>query len=228
MKNYNKDCKIIQDLLPTYVVNLTSEETNQYIEEHTSTCEECKKKLTNMQGELEVDKIDKNTEIKGLRKVKIRLRLQILLTIIIVVGLCSMGIYINNNYSIYRNETGKILIKRSNIKITVSNSKYLVIRAKKLREETKDGYIYITHIATINEENKCTNMRYIEDGYTRKKLEELYEAFKYNEDQKIFTNIEIKEEKLYYNANDNNGRDKDEIIKEIENYYDEIEYIKEI
>lgn len=33
MKEKNK-CKIIQDLLPSYMDNLTEKETNQYIEEH--------------------------------------------------------------------------------------------------------------------------------------------------------------------------------------------------
>ena len=36
MKN-QKQCKIVQDLLPTYIEDLTSEETNQYIEEHIKT-----------------------------------------------------------------------------------------------------------------------------------------------------------------------------------------------
>ena len=33
MKDKN-ECKIIQDLLPNYIENLTSEETNSYIKEH--------------------------------------------------------------------------------------------------------------------------------------------------------------------------------------------------
>lgn len=38
----NKDCKIIQDLLPNYIEKLTTEETNNYIEEHFKICENCK------------------------------------------------------------------------------------------------------------------------------------------------------------------------------------------
>ena len=38
-----KECKIIQDLLPNYVEKLTNEETNTYIAEHLSQCEDCKK-----------------------------------------------------------------------------------------------------------------------------------------------------------------------------------------
>ena len=35
-----KECKIVQDLLPSYVDKLTNEETNQYIEEHLKECKE--------------------------------------------------------------------------------------------------------------------------------------------------------------------------------------------
>ena len=36
--NENKDCKIVQDLLPNYIEKLTNEETNKYIEEHLNEC----------------------------------------------------------------------------------------------------------------------------------------------------------------------------------------------
>ena len=51
MKN-EKNCKIIQDLLPNYIENLTNEETNIFIEEHLNTCSNCKNILENMQNEI--------------------------------------------------------------------------------------------------------------------------------------------------------------------------------
>ena len=36
-----RECKIIQDLLPNYVENLTNEETNKFIDEHLTDCEDC-------------------------------------------------------------------------------------------------------------------------------------------------------------------------------------------
>ena len=36
-----KDCKIVQDLLPNYVENLTTKETNQFIENHLENCKDC-------------------------------------------------------------------------------------------------------------------------------------------------------------------------------------------
>ena len=35
------NCKIVQDLLPNYIENLTNEETNRFIEEHLKECPEC-------------------------------------------------------------------------------------------------------------------------------------------------------------------------------------------
>lgn len=53
--NNKKDCKIIQDLLPNYIDNLTTQETNNFIEEHLKECEECKKKYENMKNDLKVE-----------------------------------------------------------------------------------------------------------------------------------------------------------------------------
>ena len=49
-----RDCKIVQDLLPNYIENLTNEETNRFIEEHLKECPECQKVLENMQKEIKV------------------------------------------------------------------------------------------------------------------------------------------------------------------------------
>ena len=43
-----KECKIVQDLLPSYVDKLTNEETNYFIDEHINECPECQKILENI------------------------------------------------------------------------------------------------------------------------------------------------------------------------------------
>ena len=53
MKN-EKNCKIIQDLLPNYIENLTNEETNIFIEGHLNTCSNCKIILENMKNDLKI------------------------------------------------------------------------------------------------------------------------------------------------------------------------------
>ena len=60
-----RNCKIVQDLLPNYIENLTNEETKNFIEEHLKECNECKNILENMQKEIKVDNIKKdNREVK--------------------------------------------------------------------------------------------------------------------------------------------------------------------
>ena len=43
-----KECKIICDLLPSYIDGLTTEDTNQYIEQHLDNCKDCKEVLEEM------------------------------------------------------------------------------------------------------------------------------------------------------------------------------------
>lgn len=49
--NENVSCKLIQDLLPNYIEHLTSEETNQVIDKHLKTCDECREIYDRMNGE---------------------------------------------------------------------------------------------------------------------------------------------------------------------------------
>ena len=45
----NIPCELIQDLFPSYIDGLTSEVTNQKIQEHVEECEPCKEMLCDMQ-----------------------------------------------------------------------------------------------------------------------------------------------------------------------------------
>ena len=83
----NKECKIVQDLLPNYIEKLTNEETNQFIEEHLKECDECKKVLENMQKDIQLNagKQDKR-EVKYMKKYsnKMRVLKYILLALIVI------------------------------------------------------------------------------------------------------------------------------------------------
>ena len=64
------NCSIVQDLLPNYIENLTSEETNQTVEEHLKSCIECKYTYEQMVVDIEkTDEIPKR-EFRFLKKVK--------------------------------------------------------------------------------------------------------------------------------------------------------------
>ncbi len=86
MKN-NRDCKIIQDLLPSYIDKLTNEETNHFIEEHIKVCEECKQTLENMQKELtnHTNKRD-NREVKYIKKYSHKMKILKCILLIIILG----------------------------------------------------------------------------------------------------------------------------------------------
>ena len=70
-----RNCKIVQDLLPNYIDKLTNDETNQYIEEHLSKCNECKKIYDKMKQKLELNEPEKNSkEVKYINKYNKKLR----------------------------------------------------------------------------------------------------------------------------------------------------------
>lgn len=68
-------CKIVQDLLPTYIESLTSEETTNFIEEHLNSCNECKKIYDNMKDSLEKEDVENTEIIKKIKKYKRRIKL---------------------------------------------------------------------------------------------------------------------------------------------------------
>jgi len=80
-------CSIVQDLLPSYIEHLTSEETNLVVKEHLETCEECRSNHEAMVKEVtEVEKAPK-AELKFFRKIRktklIAAGISILLTLIL-------------------------------------------------------------------------------------------------------------------------------------------------
>lgn len=82
-----RECKIIQDLLPNYIEDLTNEETNHFIEEHLKECDECQKMLENMKRDLKVNStIGDAREVKYIKKYNSKLKLlrNVLVLIIII------------------------------------------------------------------------------------------------------------------------------------------------
>ena len=82
-----KDCKIVQDLLPNYIENLTNEETNKFIDEHLKECNECQKIFENMKKDFKVNTTKRDDrEVKYIKKYnkKMKLLKTILLLIIVI------------------------------------------------------------------------------------------------------------------------------------------------
>ena len=91
--NEKKDCKIVKDLLPNYIENLTNEETNKFIEEHLKTCDECKIIYDNMKKDLNVVNTTKEKKkVKFLKQYRNKLRiLEIIILIIVIAFIVNTG-----------------------------------------------------------------------------------------------------------------------------------------
>lgn len=82
-------CKIVQDLLPTYIEKMTSEETTEFVKEHLENCSECREIYNKMNTEIEEEYIEDTEKIKIVKQYRRRIftiKLAIILAIIIVVA----------------------------------------------------------------------------------------------------------------------------------------------
>ena len=85
------DCNVIKDLLPSYCDKVTSNVTNNLVEEHLSTCKDCSSVLKDMTKQIDIE-INQNQseQIDYLRKYKknkiITIIFAIILTIIIILA----------------------------------------------------------------------------------------------------------------------------------------------
>lgn len=81
----NNECKVIQDLLPNYIENLTSEESNEIIKKHLKECEKCQKIYESMKENEDDKKIEKG-KIELLKKIKKKISfLKIILILILLI-----------------------------------------------------------------------------------------------------------------------------------------------
>ncbi len=58
------DCAVIKDLLPNYLEHLTSDKTNELIEEHLNDCPECTREREDLIYEIHTEKIPAQKELK--------------------------------------------------------------------------------------------------------------------------------------------------------------------
>ena len=87
------ECKIVQDLLPNYVEDLTNEETNLFIEEHLRECNTCKKMFNNMKTEIQKpDKEANKNEVNYIKKYNKKLKtLKTIIIIILIIFITILG-----------------------------------------------------------------------------------------------------------------------------------------
>ena len=92
-------CEIIRDLLPLYLDELTSEESNEAIREHLEECEECKGILEQMQKETEIeaDEGESEKKINIFRKLNRKMKLYIAATLAVCMV---VGVFVNKVYEV--------------------------------------------------------------------------------------------------------------------------------
>lgn len=90
-------CKIVQDLLPTYLENMTSPDTTFFIDEHLKTCAECKNILKLMQDDIEKENLENTETLKNIKnyKRKILTAKTIILLIILIFAIIIIN-YVGN------------------------------------------------------------------------------------------------------------------------------------
>lgn len=81
----NRDCSIVRDLLPLYVDDIVSMDTKQFIEEHISECDDCKKELELSKRDITNEDITqiRNDDKEIIKKMKNNIRKKIVLAVCI-------------------------------------------------------------------------------------------------------------------------------------------------
>ncbi len=86
MKN-NLDCEVIEDLLPSYVDQLTHEKTNILIAEHLQNCTSCRKKYENMSLKDDHSSLEEINYLKKIKRQNKKSFFKGMMSIIIVISL---------------------------------------------------------------------------------------------------------------------------------------------
>lgn len=83
-------CQVVKDLLPNYIENLTSKETNNFIESHISQCNACQRELNTLADAIPVPSIDKD-EVNYLKTFQHKLKSAILWGCLIALSVFLVG-----------------------------------------------------------------------------------------------------------------------------------------
>lgn len=215
----NKDCKIVQDLLPNYIEELTDPVTNEYIEKHIQTCSECREKLKNMNGEIKLERIDESREIDYLKKVRNRIVGLICGIVLILIVIASIISYIACNYYLKIDENGKKeLVKNKEIETT--NLSYMEIECQQKMDDQSlsiNGYVTRKAMALINKDGIVLDIRESISNYTPEGLDKEYK--KMIKEPTIYRDVNIVNEEIYFNRVYWKGKTKEELkALYLENY----------
>ena len=219
----NKNCNIIEDLLPLYVEGLVSEETKQEIEKHLKECENCLKVFKEMkknnilfstENNVEETLDNNEKEIKCIKNLKRKLTLKVIIYICISIIITISAINIWNTYRIVQDENGKYILYNMNTGNIQKGMDGTNMYANYTIND-KDKIIEYKVIFTFNKNNICINTRTVLSGLNEKELEMFKSSW---ENTNSNSNMKIENEKLYMNENIYIGKKKEYIIKSLQEY----------
>lgn len=89
--NKKLPCYIVSDLLPLYQDDILSEQTKKDIDKHLNECEECKKKLAEMETQIDVQNTNIELKSNPLKKVRFYQKILTVLGAVIafILGACT-------------------------------------------------------------------------------------------------------------------------------------------
>jgi hypothetical protein len=120
------NCNIIQDLLPSYVDEVTSEMSNEQIREHIEQCTECKReyellKLSIVEDNNTLEEPSSDVEKKLVKRIKSKL---ITIVISVMATFLMLGIVVGALGNVLFQEGNPLAVASAIVKLEVTNSEY--------------------------------------------------------------------------------------------------------
>ena len=132
-------CKLVKDLLPSYIDCVTSKDTNEFVEKHLKECNDCKKYYDEMNSEIDKEKVKDIETVKEIKKYKRKiftLKFLVIVAVLAIVG------------TVIGNLGFKYYVVKNTIKANVNNNEYSNIRIEEYEESIEKNKDYqITYFA---------------------------------------------------------------------------------
>lgn len=143
-------CNVIKDLLPLYIEKITSQDSNEIIEEHLKECENCKEYFLKLEDEgfledLKEENEDKENPKKTMKNIKKKimrgkLLFALITVIIVIITLFSIYSYMNNKIvPIQYDNNISIKEQNGNVYAVLKNNSYVNAKSKIVEITDEEG-----------------------------------------------------------------------------------------
>ena len=211
----NEICSLMEELLPLYAEKIVEKENEKAIENHLKTCEKCRRKLSEIKEENKLfskeelgREIDNNGEIRCIKGIKRKIKSKIIIAVLVTIVLTIVFTYAFDTYRIMKDADGRYTlynINTGNIKTGMNATN--VFAEYTINDNGKN--ILYKNIFTFNGDDICINERTMISGYSKNELVNFQKSW---ENSNLFSNLEIKDDKIYINDNTYIGKEKSKII----------------